>query len=482
MPDAEVIKRSVTANDYPKDPRAGILHFFMPTWGLGNAPDLPPFWSAQRDAQLMGTIYRESMWASAVSIAIAKKTTQDWKVDSDVTLRAERAQRLFLEMDSGKGWASGLERHLQSYLLAGNGGHIEIVRASNAAGSRILGLVPLDPLRSLRTGDADVPLLYRDRRGNLHELRDYQVFNCTDMPDPQELWYGVGHCAAERAYLKIITIEGLERFISEKITGRRPLAVHIVNGLRVEQIQDAIHTAQEDAQAKGLTNYMGAAIATVIDPTSPPGMVTIPLAELPDGFNAKDERVEGRLAYADAIGIDPQELDPALIARGALGTGAQSVVLDEKSKGKGLWAWDKKFSYAVNYHCLDDRTTFYFMENDLRDQKARADILVAEVTALDKLVANGGMTPVQEMNYLVDNEEMPKEFLPSDVTPDEDLTDTEKPQTEAEQSAPAEGAAPPAQEPDIEGAGKAAQNGIDAIREKAAAINRLAKALENKHE
>lgn len=440
MPDSDVLKRSVTAQDYPRDPRSGILHFFMPTWGLGSAPDLPPFWSAGRDAMLLATLYREAMWESAVTIAIAKKCTQDWMIDSDGDLRSKRAHKLLLEMNSGRGWVSGLERHLQAYLLTGNGGHIEIVRATGAPGSRILGLVPLDPLRCLRTGDADIPLLYRDRPGNLHELRDYQTFNVTDMPDPQELWYGCGHCAAERAYYKIITMEGLERYLSEKITGRRPLDLHIINGLSTQQITTALRTAQEDAQSKGQTNYMGAAIAAVIDPTSPPGLVTIPFASLPDGFDAVNERKEAKLLYADALGIDPQELDPSLMGSGALGTGAQSVVLAEKEKGKGLYKWDKAWAYNVNYHVLDERTTFYFQENDLRDRKQNAEIFSAHTAALSTLVKDGALTPLQALNYLVDTEEIPREYLPSDVTADETLTDVEKPQTDVEQAAPAKGA------------------------------------------
>ncbi|HUD74983.1 MAG TPA: hypothetical protein VMQ76_07910, partial [Terracidiphilus sp.] len=357
----------------------------------------------------------------------------------DIPLRSQRAQQMFLEMDGGKGWVSGLERHLQSYLLTGNGGHIEIVRATGAAGSRILGLVPLDPLRCLRTGDPDVPLLYRDRMGNLHELKDYQTFHVTDMPDPQELWFGCGHCAAERAYFKIITMQGLENYLEEKITGRRPTSLYIINGLSTPQIETAMRTAQEDAQSKGMVNYMGAAVAAVIDPTAPPGMIEIPFTKVPDGFNPVEERREAKLLYADALGIDPQELDPALTARGAMGTGAQSVVLAEKEKGKGMWAWDKKWSYCVNYHTLDDRTTFYFEENDLRDQAQKADIFLKHATGENLLVTNGTMTGQQGMNWFVDQDEMPKEFAPTDMTPDEDLTDTEKPETAAESAQAAEG-------------------------------------------
>lgn len=430
MPDTDVLKKSVTKLDYPEDPRAGVLHFFMPTWGLGMAPDLPPFWSAQRDQVLAGTLYREHIWESAVYIAITKKTSQDWKVDSDVPLRARRAQQLFLELDSGRGWVSGMQRHLQAYLLTGNGGAIEIVRATGASGARILGLVPLDPLRTLRTGDPDVPLLYRDRRGNIHELKDHQCFILSDMPDTSELWYGVGHCAAERAYNKIVTMEGLERYLMEKITGRRPLALHIINGLSKQQIADALSMAQEDAQSKGQTNYMGAAVAAIVDPTATPGLVTIPFAELPDGFDPVEERREAKLAYAAAIGIDPQELDPSLAARGALGTGAQSMVLDDKEKGKGLYAWDKAWAWAVNYNTLDDHTTFTWSENDLRDRAAEQKIRTDRATEVSTLVTATVYTPAQGMQILVDAEQAPQEFLPQDLTPDDDLTDTEKPEGE----------------------------------------------------
>src|SRR3989304_623088 len=124
MPDLDVLNRSVTAGDYPTSPKAGVLHFFLSPWpGMGStAPDLPAFWSMQRDAMLLGTLYRESLWESAVSKAIGKETSKSFKLDSDVPLRAKRAQKLFVSFDSNNGWVGGLAKHLQSYLLTGNGG------------------------------------------------------------------------------------------------------------------------------------------------------------------------------------------------------------------------------------------------------------------------------------------------------------------------------------------------------------------------
>ena len=56
-------------------------------------------------------------------------------------------------------------------------------------------------------------------------------------------------------------------------------------------------------------------------------LVTIPLAEIPDGFEAKQLLEDGHLVYANNIGISVQELRP--LSGQGLGTGTQSIVLDE---------------------------------------------------------------------------------------------------------------------------------------------------------
>ena len=64
-----------------------------------------------------------------------------------------------------------------------------------------------------------------------------------------------------------------------------------------------------------------------------PGIATIPLADFPDNFNRRDELDIAILGYANNLGLDPQDLQP--LTGQALGTGAQSQVLNEKAKGKG---------------------------------------------------------------------------------------------------------------------------------------------------
>lgn len=471
----EVLQRSVTREDYNKDPTiGGVYHFVVPALGSGGV-DLPGFWSFARDWVLHSTLYRESMWSAAISIAISKVVAQGYDVNSDIPLRAKRGQQLMTGMDSGRGYVSGLQKHLLNFLLTGNGAHVEIVRASRAAGSRVIGMVPLDTFRCYRTGDPDYPIIYRSRDGRQHEMRSWEVFSIADMPDPQDTWYGIGHCAAERAYKKICTLEGIERYIFEKVTGQRALSVFFVKGVGSKQITDAIGTARGEAQAKGMVTYMGAAIAGMVDDV-PLSMVEIPLADLPDGFNRKEEWDIALTTYARNIGIAVQDLQP--LAGQGLGTGTQTMVLDESAKGQGLAAWRQAWEYNVNEYALDDRTTYAIRTNDIRDREREAKVRIDEATAIEKWTAMG-ISPAQAINLGVDRDQLPPQYRVegNDLTPGAQYSDDEKPAQEAaeEENAPEGGQQQPNSDV-VRNVTQSVEKAAQALREFSAAQERREKA------
>lgn len=428
----EVLAKSVTKNDWNDRPYPGAFHFMLPG-PMSSALDLPPFWSLARDWMLFSTLYRESMWSAALSIAISKIVAMGFDIDSEIPLRAKRAQNLFLNMDAGKGYVSGLQKHLQSFCLTGNGGPIEIVRASSAAGSRILGLVPLDTFRATRTGDPEVPIIYQDRRGGWHEMRDYDVMLLSDMPDQSDTWFGLGHCAAERAYRTILKLEAIERYVYEKVSGQRALSIYFVNGVMPGQVEMAVDTSKAAAQAKGVVTYLGATIVPLAGDI-PVDVKEVPLAELPDGFNRKEEWDIALNTYARCLGIAVQDLQP--LSGQGLGTGTQSQVLDEAAKGQGLAAWRQMFEHAVNEYTLDDKTTFYIKTSDIRDREREAKVSLDFATTM-KTWFDMGMPYGQIVNYAVDNDQMPPEYrVEGDLTPGEIISDDEKPdQLEADDSA-----------------------------------------------
>lgn len=420
---AEVIAKSVTKRDYNDRPYPGVFSFMLPA-PMSAAQDLPAFWTPARDWVLYSTLFRESMWQAALGIAISKVVSMGFEVDSEVPLRARRAQNLFLNMDAGHGFVSGLSKHLQSFSLTDNGGPIEIVRASSAAGSRILGLVPLDTFRCWRTGDPTRPVIYQDLRGGWHEMRDHEVILLADMPDQSDRWYGIGHCAAERAYRTILKLESIERFIYEKVSGQRALSIYFVNGVMAGQVEQGIESAKAAAQAKGVSTYLGATIIPLAGDI-PVKVEEVPLAELPDGFDRKEEWDIALTTYARCLGIAVQDLQP--LSGQGLGTGAQSQVLDEAAKGQGLAAWRQAFEHVVNEYALDDKTTFYFKTSDIRDRERETKVSLDYATASETWFRMG-MPYAQIVNKAVDDKQMPPEYrVENDLTPGINIADDEKP-------------------------------------------------------
>lgn len=428
----EVIDKSVTRRDWNDKPYPGVFNFMLPA-PMSGGLDLPPFWTPARDWVLYSTLFREGMWSAAISIAISKIVAMGFDVDSEIPLRARRAQNLFLNMDAGKGYVSGLQKHLQAFTLTDNGGPIEIVRASSAAGSRIIGLVPLDSFRTLRTGDPDIPAIYQDLRGGWHEMKDYEIILLSDMADQSDRWFNTGHCSAERAYKTILKLEAIERYIYEKVSGQRALSLYFVNGVMPQQVKDAVDSSKAEAQAKGVVTFLGATIIPLAGDI-PVTIGEVPLAELPDGFNRKEEWDIALNTYARCLGIAVQDLQP--LSGQGLGTGTQSQVLDEAAKGQGLAAWRQMFEHAVNEYALDDKTTFYIKTSDIRDREREAKVSLDFATTMQAWFAMG-MPYAQIVNYAVDNDQMPPEYrVDEDLTPGEIISDDEKPdQLEADDAA-----------------------------------------------
>jgi hypothetical protein len=169
-------------------------------------------------------------------------------------------------------------------------------------------------------------------------------------------------------------------------------------------------------------------------------VATIPLAELPDRFQRKEEVDLALLTYANNIGLDPQELQP--LSGQGLGTGTQSEILDDKASGKGLAAWQQQWTHQLNEKVLDDYTTFIFIERDYRDMKLEADVKSARATSIKTLIDSAIITPEQGAQIMADWGEIPREFVPEDLTPGDILTDLEKPESRSDMNKKPEGEEP----------------------------------------
>ncbi len=341
----DTLRYSVTRDNYADE--GGAVNIIVGPAGLGGtlqgiagATGLPPGPSKHRDGILAASRSVENMWAAAVYRAVTKQAALGFRIEdqADSERRINRAHDLLLTAD-GAGWVSFVQKIFIDYLTTDNGCFIEIARSSTAAGSRIMGLYHLDSLRCERTNDPERPVIYYANR-RYHELRDYQVVSMADMPSPRVEAYGAGECAASRAWNTILKLAAIETYFREKVSGQRNLAIHIVNGLSSKQLKDALATSAEDVKNANFVVYRGSTVIPMMG-DAVPTIATIPLAEVPDGFDADSERRDAYLRYANALGVPVQDIQP--LSGQGLGTGAQSIVLDEAAEGQGLAAGRKKF-------------------------------------------------------------------------------------------------------------------------------------------
>lgn len=428
----KVLKKSVTSGDV-NDANGAVSILLAPnTWssyfasglleGVKGATGLPRNGMKSADAILSETPLIENMWASAINNAISKNTALGFTIEdaTESKQRIKYAQQLMLDFDGR--YSYGMSRHLRDFLTTDNGAFIEIVRQSSASGSRVLGLRHLDSLRCYRTGDPRRPVIYVDVHGEQHLLRDYQVIALADMPSPRAEMYGIGVSAARRAFEVILKMVAMETYVREKISGSRNLAIHIVNGITAQQLEGALVSSENQSGGKGFVVYRGSTIIPMLKAEAP-SVVTIPLAEIPDGFEAESERRDAYLRYANALGIFVGEIQP--LSGQGLGTGTQTIVLEESAEGRGLAAWRKAIEHELTHRVMPKQTTFAFAYSDAKDQREKATTLNAWVGALSSAIQSQIINAQQALNVLVDNGFMPREFLQTDATAGGVVNDTE---------------------------------------------------------
>lgn len=445
---SDIVQHSVTQDEqnYTK-PSTGFVRMLVgySTGGISvvlkNLPDLPPFWSTQRDDILASTV-QESRWAQAVGIAVMKFCSRSWDIDGNVPfLRKERARTIVRGYD----YVGQVSRGFTDYLLRDNGWWIEIVRQSSAAGSKVLGLNYLSSARCYPTGNPDIPVIYWDRLGKYHELKQHQVIRLVDMPDGNNI-LGVGMCAARRAYNDIRNYAAVMRYRLEKMTGARPLSIYFITGVTKEQIQSATMSAREQREAEGIVAFGGAAIVPFMQRDNI-SQVEIPLSSLPDQFQYKDETTETDNAYANALPL-VISLDIRPMTGQRAGSGAQSQVIDDHSVVKEAVLRD--FAQKINnedvWHVLPSGTSFYFVKNDLVDRKREADIVNVLVTAASTAVEKMGLNPERAVEWLSDKDVFPASWGVNSDSQSGTLDDAENVETNGEKI-PSVISGPPEQTP-----------------------------------
>lgn len=446
----DVLEKSVTANDQEFYRRSRGAYFLTVPYSYVPGqfimtPEPPIWWTQAGDHMLRATIDAEDMWSIAMTKAITSQIALGWTVkdSADSNARIKRQQDQYLYANGGQGWATFLWMYLQDIITTDNGGFFENVHATNASGSRLLGRVHLDSCRVRRTGDAERPVVYTDLKGVEHEMRAHQVSLYASMPSGSAAAFGVGRCAARRVWRTIYKLAAIERYISEKITGRRPLALDFISGIAPQQLEDALLTASANANGEGKQRFMGSVVIPLMVKDAVPGVARVNLAELPDGFNAKEERDNGYLKFAGTLGISITQLQP--LSGQGLGNAGQSQVLDDQTETAGdMVAWREWWEQNENANLTPATTTFSWSVNDMREQKAKAEVKQMRAATRAQMIESGEISPEMARQMAIDDGDISPELV-ADQTPGGSVSsDSKVLPTNPQLSLPAPTAPPPA--------------------------------------
>jgi hypothetical protein len=425
------------------------------------ADEAPSWWTEERDNYLRLFWRGEPFLASAIYSLCSRNAGFRWEIESADPVAKAMSTNLLNTAEFGEGWQELVLKVSEDIYTQDNGGFIEVVRPararvngkdyraiaqkhksgdidwyaiSNRAGAvkqvepeavsdspldLPIGLAHLDASKCTRTGDPDIPVVYMDRYGKEHDLRPWQVVTLNDMPTPIEEMHNVGFCMVSRVFRSAQTVRDWIIYREEKISGRFARAVHLTN-VDSEVISDAIAQAHARADAQGLYRYSQPIITNTLDPNARPWNVTIPLAELPEGWN-EDEMMRWYIALvALAAGEHYSFMAPMPGRR--LGSAREVEVQERQARGKSSRLFMEQIVAKFNNAGIFPPTCkLVFKEKDPEEQAANEEAALRRADTRSLRIASGEITPQVARQIALDQGDLREEYLrmmgEADVTP-----------------------------------------------------------------
>lgn len=373
-----------------------------------------------RDRQLREFWPTEPTLASALYSVIIQRSSYSWTLEGPPNT-VELYQEMFHNADLGSGWLPFLVKLATDLYTQDNGAFMEIIRTGDSETSPVIGIAHLDSARCIRTGVPEWPVVYFDRMGGRHKMAPWQVITWEEFPSPIETMNGAQLCALSRVLRAAQLLRDIGIYIREKAAGSSLTAIHLVSGIKATEIDDAIEQHMVRQKQKGLTNFMLPAVLATLDPTATISHEQIDLASLPDNFDLDVTMRWYINQLALGLGADYQDFAP--LPGRALGSGAQSLVLHDKSRGKGPATFIKSLEHKLNFAgVLPRNVTFRFDEQDMAQELEYADIAKIRAETLTMYVTSGTLTQEAARQIMLDKGDISQELFDvlqeaTDVTP-----------------------------------------------------------------
>jgi hypothetical protein len=361
-------------------------------------PLLPPFGTRQREYALREMYRRDEMGLITGSFTGITKTVASlgWEIKGDDTtdplfndmaasqgwrLRRSNGVEYFQEVlrqaNFGAGWGTLITQWMNDYLRYDAGGYVEVIAAGDAYDkpmSAITGIAHLDPLRTYPTGDPRYPAVYYDRYGGLHVFHHSRVLRMVDMDDGDEMHPGYGKSALSRAVAIAMQEMWISRYITARLDDKPSPGLTVIGGIMKAEWEATDRQFLTQQRTDAGSPWGNRKFYFTPDPAIMPKVENVEFQVAPENFDYRvytDINVD---RLANAIGVDRQEL--MQLMGGNIGSGAQSVVLEQKSRGKCIGYFLQETERKIN-GLLPDGYTFEFKQRN--SAQSREDALEAKL-------------------------------------------------------------------------------------------------------
>lgn len=304
--------------------------------------DLLPPWgtfACDRALRLLDNIQFNALWSGARNVYIDKILSTPSEISGGRNQTYRWQDIFYFTSEFGEGYDFMMTKVLIDYLTLNRGAFIEKVGYGNSdtpldSDARVVGLNHLDALRIVMTGNREWPYIYySEYTGEYHRLHYTRVMRLVHKPSPITTMAGVGKSVLYDALSVSNAQVLLGKAQNESLSDSPPSGIVVFNNIRGEDVNTAMLQFAHENRRDGMTTYRAPLHLESKDPTAPATVEFIPLAVMPKDYDYEKYMKTHVNLLALTMGLDPQDIWP--LSTHSLGSGAQSTILEQKTRGKG---------------------------------------------------------------------------------------------------------------------------------------------------
>jgi hypothetical protein len=332
---------------------------------------------------------------------------QGWRLRRNTGV--EYFQEVFRQSNFGAGWGALITQVILDFLRYDAGAYIEVIGQGEGFKpllGPVMGLAHLDPLHCYPTGDPIYPCVYYDRYGGMHIMHHTRVIRLVDMDDGDDRRPGYGDSALSRSASIAMQELWMSRYITGRLDDQSPPGFDIMGGITKKEME-AAEIRYRAEQGTDTRPIWGRRLRYYTpDPSILPKIESYDFQASPENFDwEKYTNIEvDRLA--NAIGVDRQEI--MQLMGGNIGSGQQSVVLNQKSKGKTIGFVFQQLERKLN-DLLPVEFTFEFKARDT--QESLEDAQIGQTWAAAVASMGAALSPQEQRTLLADNVEAVRDAI-----------------------------------------------------------------------